>query len=413
MGRIQRICRLGGLLFFLFALAVSIQLNLIYWCVPFWTRFEVPVEFVFEPKRPQNGEASVVIAQANTLVPSVLVRRLWSRRRGPDSESTSRWTDCFSLDAASFRRGCERSGTIDLELHWTLPDSIRNEQAGTITVELALWQIPHPRSRLQPAPAPLPLCQRRRSVRVLAYRSPTERALRSLLSLPQHFIGALDVWRWSKRPARLSPRNAQRRCIQLLRCAPLQMSQVRMNQTVTLARTPQPGRYISLISALAGTIARLLARVWDLLGRQVLRDWVLGSMFALIPLGIGEWLNDRYVLSEPPYLLQVRLRLYQFVVAEAKRSHDLAIPSLIEVDDCSASMHFEWVLVGWRRFLRHHYLLGTVFGSWIIFILLVFLYALYRIWHGRVVRIEPRVPKPASIPKSSHNLFTSRDSTID
>ncbi|KAF6002011.1 hypothetical protein F1559_003211 [Cyanidiococcus yangmingshanensis] len=217
MGRIQRICRLGGLLFFLFALAVSIQLNLIYWCVPFWTRFEVPVEFVFEPKRPQNGEASVVIAQANTLVPSVLVRRLWSRRRGPDSESTSRWTDCFSLDAASFRRGCERSGTIDLELHWTLPDSIRNEQAGTITVELALWQIPHPRSRLQPAPAPLPLCQRRRSVRVLAYRSPTERALRSLLSLPQHFIGALDVWRWSKRPARLSPRNAQRRCIQLLR----------------------------------------------------------------------------------------------------------------------------------------------------------------------------------------------------
>jgi hypothetical protein len=377
---VEQLWRFGLVVFLLFVLAVWFQLCLIYWFVPFRTSFEAPAEFIFETKGSSTEQDSVLIAQASALVPSILLRRLWSRRQGAGTMEHADPTDCFSLDTATFRRNCEYSGTIDVELHWTLPASPRNEQVGTITVELSLWQIPHPRSRQQLAPTQTMLCERRRSVRVLAYRSSTEHVLRSVLSFPKHLFGALDVWRWSQRPARMASRNAEQRCLQLLRCAPLYMLQEQMNQKVTMNATGHSGPHIPLLTPSLAVITRTIRMLWKVLGRQCLWDGLLGAVVALIPLGIGEWLNDRYILSDPPYLLEVRLRLYQFGTLQAQKTPGQVMPTIIELEGGSASIRFEWVLVGWRRFLRRHYVIGSILGSWAIFLLLLCLYALYRMW---------------------------------
>jgi len=379
----QQLWQTGLVLVVLFFCAVLVQLNVLYWGVPFRTRFSVPLAFVFTPRMPENDTLGIVIAEAEAALPSLLVRRLWTRRRTlvPLESGRSRNPDrCMPSSDGQGR--CEASGTLNAVLHWVLPESVRNQQAGTVTVVLTMWQEPHPRVNRRARIPALPLCEQRRSVRVLAYRSSTERAMQSLLTLPHSFLSALSVWRWTQKPVGLASRDAQLRSIELLRCATLQI--VQEARSTPVFRTWNASRRAAFHFAVVmlRTVAHWIGVLSDNVIRRLFRDQLLGGLISLIPLGIGEWINDRFVRSHPPVQMLVRLELYQFAAMESASAYDRAQFPFMEMEDGSATMHFEWVLVGWRRFLRQHYFLGTLLGSWILFGIFALLYLTYKIGTG-------------------------------
>eukprot|EP00166_Cyanidium_caldarium_P001895 ctg_2000.g582 len=99
-------------------------------------------------------------------------------------------------------------------------------------------------------------------------------------------------------------------------------------------------------------------------------------LVSLVPFGVGEWANDRYLLSKPVCMVEARLHLLPGGGAGMARTLPL------ELEDQGATLVMEWLLGGYRHVMRHHALVAACIGTSAIFGALATLTMIARVLQG-------------------------------
>ena len=361
---------------------VSVMLYgvLVYVLVPFRLHFAVPVDLVFVPRVDGTAANATRWAEGRAPLPTMLTRRLLRR---------SRWSSrCASVDAADCR--CRETGQLRMELELVLPESRANEETGMVTLEMELWQVCGTTGAVSNAAddavADARLLYRtRRSARPLIYQSGVSTAVRRAFSLPEALWRSVNaMWRTRGNAKRASRFVRQVRCLLLAPCASVRMElPERGGSRPELLAMKSPWRWRRFSAREALEMSRLLAHflVWrpvvaatSTLVRLPLS--LTRLLVSLVPFGVGEWANDRYLLRKPVCMVEARLHLLPG--GGAGRTPTLPL----ELEDQGATLVMEWLLGGYRHVMRHHALVAACIGTSAIFGALATLAMIAWVLHG-------------------------------